>query len=82
MKISLGREDGAGESAGDYDDDLGMQPDLDDLLHEQAPPNLVRNNGADGLARQDHDVADIDSKGNGPGAYCGDEACQHGDGEW
>jgi hypothetical protein len=43
-----------GESAGDDDDRLRAQPDLDDLVHENSPANFLRCYGSESLARE-HD---------------------------
>jgi hypothetical protein len=68
LKISLSGENGASEPAGHDYDHLGQQPNLDDLLEEQAPAQSVSESGMKSVGGKQDELAQIPDKGDERGA--------------
>ena len=68
MKISLGGENRAGKSAGNHDDQLREQTDLDDLAQEQFPTQPCVKTERKRFGREQNELTEIDEESEDAGA--------------
>ena len=58
----------------DHDHRLRTQTNLNNLIQEQPPPNLLREDGSKSISRQHHDRPHVSEKGDHARAERGDES--------